>query len=343
MIKDMGTPSLMCGRARRHLHRKSLVVGSLLVAILIFIIALAVAFAGSDRGAAALFVLSLTWVVWVVGLVLLLVGVTSEMRARRINRDDWATANSLAAHAQQLLARAATEAYSSDAVMRLDTHRVLEVERHFDEKTAGEARGTLAHQFSMFGQSFGLGYAANNRTSVAAGVHSAAINGMSDVLLRLSSTTRHDLMGDALFALFEVHDASGQPDTLRVTALSNGAVTEWIHALVLQTAEQLGMDTHSGVTVEAYASRIADHFAPADVSYLSDRLRLALAQIERGEEPPSIYVEGVPSGRGAIVATSARVGEADALRIFPTALPAMWGHTVGGALAAAVPPKEISA
>lgn len=327
----------MCGRARRHLRRKSLVVDSLLVAILIFIIALAVAFVGSDTGAAALFVLSLTWVVWVVGLILLLVGVTSEMRARRINCDDWATANSLAAHAEQLLARAETEAYS------LDVHRVLEVERHFDEKTAGEARGTLAHQFSMFGQSFGLGYAANNRTSVAAGVHSAAINGMSDVHLRLSSTTRHDLMGDALFALFEVHDASGQPDTLRVTALSNGAVTEWIHALVLQTAEQLGMGTHSGVTVEAYASRIADHFAPADVSYLSDRLRLALAQIERGEEPPSIYVEGVPSGRGAIVATSARVGEADALRIFPTALPAMWGHTVGGALAAAVPPKEISA
>jgi len=228
-------------------------------------------------------------------------------------------------------------------VTRLDPRRVLEVERHFDEKTSGEVRGTLMHQFSMFGQSFGLGHAAGARTSVAGGVHSTAIRGMSDVHLNLASSTRHDLVGDALFALFETHDSAGYGDTLRVTALSNGAVVEWIHALVTQTAQKFGMDTHSGTTLQAYARRIAGHLAPADVSYLSDRLHLALAQEKRGEHPPQIFVEGVPSGRGAVVATSARIGSTDNLCIVPTALPSMWGRAVGDALAAAAPPKEITA
>lgn len=334
----------MCGRARRHLHRKSLIVGIVLLAFVAALLLLPLLLAQTSSGVISgmLAVLFFTSALWIVAIILVIVGVLGETKARRINREDWATATALADRAEELLRQPAQSAYTSGAVISLDPHRVLEVERHFDEKTAGEARGTLMHQFSMFGQSFGVGYAAGNRTSVGASVHSGAIRGMSDVHLSLASTTRNDLMGDALFALFETKDADGSADTLRVTAVSNGAVLDWIRGLIDQTAQQFGMDTHSGVTVQSYAPRLAAHFAPADVSYLSDRLHLALAQDKRGEQAPAIAVDGVRSGRGAVVATSARIGSGDDLRIFPTAFPAMWGSAVGGALAAATSPAQIS-
>lgn len=340
----MSTPPSMCHRARRHLHRTALVIGMILLVITGLLLALPLFVAQSSSGVVGgmVAVLFFTTIVWIPGLVLAIVGIVGEVKARRINREDWATATSLAEHMDRLLEQPAAHAYSSGSVIRLDPRRVLEVERHFDEKTAGEARGTLMHQFSMFGQSFGMGYAAGGRTSVGASVHSGAIKGMSDVHLALASTTRHDLMGDALFALFETQDGTGSADTLRVTALSNGAVLEWIHGLVQQTAQRFGTDTHSGVTIQAYAPRLAAHYGPADVSYLSDRLHLVLAQEKKGEQAPVIRVDGVPSGRGAIVATSATIGAADDLRVFPTAFPAMWGTTVGGALAAAAPSTQIA-
>lgn len=340
----MSTPPSMCGRARRQLHRTGLTIGIVLLAIIGLFLTLPLIIAQTASGvlggmAAILF---FSTIVWIPGVVLVIVGVLGEFKARRINREDWATATALASHADRLLAQPAALAYSSGSVIQLDPRRVLEVERHFDEKTAGEARGTLMHQFSMFGHSFGVGYATGDRSSVGASVHSGAIRGMSDVHLSVASTARHDLMGDALFALFETRDETGAADTLRVTALSNGAVLEWIHGLVEQTAQRFGLDTHSGATIQAYAQRLAAHFAPADVSYLSDRLHLALAQDTRGEDAPAIHVDGVPAGRGAIVATSATIGAADDLRIFPTAFPAMWGESVGGALAAASPSKQIA-
>lgn len=340
----MSTPPAMCGRARRHLHRKALTIGIVLLVITALLLILPVTFANSASGVlgGVLAVLFFTTLLWIPGLVLVIVGVLGELKARKINREDWATAVALAEHAERLMQQPPAGAYTSGAVIRLDPQRVLEVERHFDEKTAGEARGSLMHQFSMFGQSFGVGYAAGRRTSVGTSVHSGAIQGMSDLHLAVASTTRHDLMGDALFALFETRDQAGSADTLRVTALSNGAVLEWIHALVAQTAQRLGLDTHSGATVQNYAPRLASHFGPADVSYLSDRLHLALAQDKRGEQTPVISVDGVRAGRGAIVATSASIGAADQLRIFPTAFPAMWGDAVGGALAAAAPSKQIA-
>lgn len=230
----MSKPPTMSGRASRHLHRKSLVIGPVLLLLTAGLLALPLLIAetGNGKFGGVITVLLFTMLLWAPGLVLTIVGALGEAKARRTNRDDWATAEALAVHADQLLAQPPSRAYTSDAVIHLDPQRVLEVERHFDEKTAGEARGTLMHQFSMFGHSFGLGYAAGQRTTVAGGVHSAAIKGMSDVHLSLSSTTRHDLMGDALFALFETRDADGMADTLRVTALSNGAVMEWIHGLI---------------------------------------------------------------------------------------------------------------
>lgn len=230
-------------------------------------------------------------------------------------------------------------------MIRLNSQRVLEVERHFDEKTAGETRGTPMYEFSMFGRSFGAGYAAGGRSSVSSSVHAAAIQGMSDVHLAVATTTGQDLTGDALFALFETRDEHGAADPLRVTALCNGTVLEWIPALVEQMAHRFGLDTHFGVAIQNYAPRLASHFGTAVVSYLSVRLHPAFAQDKRCEQMPVISVGGVQAraGRGAIVATSASIGGSDQLRIFPTAFPAMWGDAVGGALAASSSAKQVAA
>src|SRR5699024_12407189 len=122
-------------------------------------------------------------------------------------------------------------ARSSAAVPERTPQALIEVERHSDQRTAGDVRGTVLHQFSMFGTSIGVGHAAGSRSMVSGGAISGAIKGLSDVHLSLASTTRSDLMGDAIFALFATRDSAGSPDTLRVTAPSNGAVRGWMRVL----------------------------------------------------------------------------------------------------------------
>jgi len=348
----MSKPPGLSGRARRQLHRKSLIVGPILLGIFLLCGLLGWAVmsgtgSSTDQLIGALVgMLVFGGAFGLVGAVLTIVGVLGERKARRINTEDWALAESIAERCDSLLRAPPHTAYSSAAVRELTPQALIEVERHFDQRTAGDVRGTVMHQFSMFGTSIGVGHAAGSRSMVSGGAISGAIKGLSDVHLSLASTTRSDLMGDAIFALFETRDSAGSPDTLRVTALSNGAVLDWMHALVQQTAQAFGMDTHTGTTISAYAGRLAGHFGPADVSYLSDRLHLLAAQTKRGEQTAPVTLRGVPSGRGAIVATSARIGSGDGhpeLRVFPTAFPSLWGEQVGAAIEAAGLPRSLTA
>ncbi|WP_422116495.1 hypothetical protein [Brachybacterium sp. UNK5269] len=73
----MSTPPAMCGRARRHLHRKALILGTILLVIVGFFLALPAIFAQSASGAmSGIFaVLFFTSMLWIVGLVLVIVGV----------------------------------------------------------------------------------------------------------------------------------------------------------------------------------------------------------------------------------------------------------------------------
>ena len=341
----MSKPPSMSGRARRHLHRKSLVFGPILL-VIVALIALA-AWLISSGGPSPVFTtvlitLGVGSIPGTVGIVLTLVGVLGERKARRINREDWTLAEAIADRCEQILQLPPHTAYNSRQVRDAAPQQLLEVERHFDARTAGDVRGAVMHQFSMFGTSLGLGQAVGSRSVVSGGALSGAMRGLSDVHLTLSSTTRSELMGDAICALFETRGAEGHPDTLRVTALSNGAVQDSMRALVQQTVGAFGLDTHSGVTVNDYAGRIAAHFAPGDVSYLSDRLHLVAAQTKRGEVPPPVAIRGVPAGRGAVVVTSATIGDGPVLQVFPTAFPQLWGTQIGEAIRAAEQPQLVT-
>lgn len=347
----MSKPPTMSGRARRYLHRKSLVVGPILLAVFALWGVIGWAATADAETAEGRLVGALTGMFLfgglfgLIGVILTGAGVLGELKARRINREDWALAQSIADRCEALLRQPSHTAYSSAAVQEVAPQHLLEVERHFDQRTAGDVRGTVMHQFSLFGATLGVGRTVGSRSVVSGGAISGALKGLSDVHLTLASTTRSDLMGDAIFALFETSGPDGSPDTLRVTALSNGAVLDWVRALVGQTAQAFGMDTHTGVTISNYAARLAAHFGPADVSYLSDRLHLVAAQTKRGEEPAPVTLRGVPAGRGAMVATTARVGgngQPD-LQVFPTAFPVLWGETVGEAIDAAGSPKTLAA
>ena len=341
----MSKPPSMSGRARRYLHRKSLVIGPILLLIVV-LIAVAAWFISSGGlnpvFTTVLITLGVGSIPGTIGIVLTLVGALGERKARRINREDWALAEAIAGRCEQILQLPPHTAYSSQEVREAAPQQLLEVQRHFDERTVGDVRGTVMHQFSMFGTSLGLGQAVGSRSVISGGALSGAMRGLSDVHLNLSSTTRRDLMGDAIFALFETRDAAGHPDTLRVTALSNGAVQDSMRALVQQTVGAFGLDTHSGVTVNEYAGRVAAHFAPGDVSYLSDRLHLVAAQTQRGEVPPPVAIRGVPAGRGAVVVTSAQIGDGPVLQVFPTAFPQIWGTQIGAAIRAVEQPQLIT-
>lgn len=349
----MSKPPQMSARARLHRHRKSLAFGTLLIGF-VLLIGVAGWFlmrAGGETDAATQLAGALFLMVFaggslgVVGFVLLTVGLLGERKANKVNRVDWALAERLANHCEALLQEPPHIAYVAENVQEFTPHRLIEVERHFDERTAGDARGAAMHQFSMFGSAVSVSQAEGKKSALTVGGFSGAVRGLSDLHLTLAATTRRDLMGDALFALFETRGSGGQPDTLRVTALSNGAVRDWMQTLVHQTANTFGMDTHSGVTISAYADRIVAHFAPSDVSYLSDRLHLVASQTARGDQATPLVIRGIPSGRGAIVATSAQIDGPDqgSLRVFPTRFPALWGNRVGTAIAGDGPRAELSA
>lgn len=90
-----------CSRARNQLHRTALTVG--IVLLLILPVVFADTAAEILGGMAA--VLFNTTLAWIPGLVLTIVGVLAESRAKRAKREDWATAIVLADHAEQLLQR----------------------------------------------------------------------------------------------------------------------------------------------------------------------------------------------------------------------------------------------
>lgn len=109
----------MCGRARRQLHRTALTIGIVLLAIVALLLALPVIFAQSAEGiiGGMVAVLFFTSILWIVGLVLSIVGVLGGFKTKRINREDWATATAIAAHADDLLRQPTASAHTSGSVI----------------------------------------------------------------------------------------------------------------------------------------------------------------------------------------------------------------------------------
>jgi hypothetical protein len=270
-------------------------------------------------------------------MICLAVWFVGERRARVFNRTDWALADGLAGALDRLGHTGRLEAYEHrQALQIIPNGRLIEIERHFDHQTQGAIAGTMAHTLRMFGStvSAGLGQVSRSGTMVSGslGSFSGSISGLSQVELGLSSTTRADLTGDALFAVFEAVDPTGHRDTYRVISMSQPAVRSWIDALVRHAADQFGgAATHCGSTVLAWSGTLMARFQPQDISYVTDRLKSVLARPYGDREPVEII--GTPAGRNAVVATSVRIGGGEELWTMPSRFPQLFGTAVAEGIA----------
>lgn len=275
------------------------------------------------------------------GLGLVAFGLWKDQVARRFNREDSARADRLEAALAQLCRTQPEAAYAKDDyISHVASGRLVEMERHFDSVTAGQVIGSLQHQLGFFGRTFttGAGYGCG---AAASSNSWGRMTGQSSVALKISATTRDNLLGDALFAVVEVGDRNDDFDTVRVLGLAEPAVKSWIVDLTHRAADQVGGPrTHSGRAVAAWSTRLADMFGNTQVSYASDQL--AAVSRRPDQERPLIGLEGVAVGHNAVLASMLSVGNRS-VRLFPHRLPSMLGAAMTNAVGQAVAPTAPAA
>lgn len=275
----------------------------------------------------------------VIGLIALAVGIVGEVRARRFNRADWALADSLGGALTELWHTPPPAAYEPhQQLATVPGARLVEIERHFDQQTEGAIAGTMSHKMKMFGTTFSTSYgrAVGDRgfASSSLGGFSGSIKGLSTVDLSISTTTRDNLMGDALFSVFEAPGPAGARDTWRVISMSQPGVRSWINDLVQQTAQQFGGTmTHSGTTVSTWSGNLMAQFQPGDISYVTDRLKAIASRPYENREPVDII--GTPAGRNAVMVTSVRIAGGEELLLMPSAFPGLFGTAIARGVAGA--------
>lgn len=270
------------------------------------------------------------------GVIFLIIGITGEVKSRKFNKLDWALADGLAVSLNDLWHQPSETAFAaSDGLAAVQNARLVEIERHFDQQTEGAIAGTMTHQMRMFGTSFSSSYGSARSTgggrssfsSSSVGAFSGTIKGLSQVNLGVSTTTRNNLMGDALFSVFEAAGPAGERDTYRVISMSRPGVESWINDMVSFAAQQVGgPQTHAGATVLSWAGRLMAQFAPGDISYVTDRLKALAARPY--EERGAVFIQGAPTGRNAVIATTMKIGAGEDLRLMPSRFPLMFGHAV---------------
>lgn len=270
------------------------------------------------------------------GLIFLIIGISGEIRSKRFNRRDWALADALHESLGELWHVPAESAYQlveGDAT--ISGARLVEIERHFDSQTEGAINGTMSHQLRMFGTSFSASYGSARATgrgtssmsSTSAGFFSGSIKGLSEVNLNVSTTTRNNLMGDALFAVFEAPGPAGVRDTYRVISMSQPGVISWLRELIGFAANQVGGPrTHAGGTVLSWVDNLVGRFAPTDISYVTDRLKALHSRTP--EERETVTVHGTTAGRNAVIATSISIGGTQPLSMMPSRFPALFGRAL---------------
>jgi hypothetical protein len=299
-------------------------------------------FSGADGGAD--FVLS--GLLAIVGGPLLFVGIRAEQRARAFNREDMAIANSISHELTGLVNASPAAAFDGDEQSwEVPFGTVVELQRHFDRDTAGSLLGTLDHRLSMFTRSFGVGVAqARSSVLLAGGVSGTRgfMSGVSNVDVTMSSTTRDNLMGDALFSVLEVPSRNGTNDTMRVISMSQPGAASWIANLVTNVGNGLGArSTHAGATVLNFVTPLTGHFAPRDISYATDRLMALERRSRISGDAPGIAAFGEPIGRNAMLATRLRFDDGQVTSLFPARFPAILGRSIGAATTAAIQQLEV--
>lgn len=289
----------------------------------------------------------------IIGIPLSLVGFSAGRKARRFNRHDTAVAGRIGDEFWNMLQRPALPAYApDDQGWEISEARVVELERHFDQETAGNLNGALHHNFSSFSSSFGLsvGRAGQDWFGAASASNSRGLlTGISNANLTMHSTTRDNLMGDALFSVLEFPTGSGDLDTMRLISMSQPGAAAWLGDLINVVGQNLGRhSTHSGATVLRHLPDLVAHFTPKDVSYTTDRLK-ALERRQRDTGlVPTLHAFGQPIGRNAMIATEIRFADGQRSHLFPLQFPRMLGHAIGKASNSAmeslsqIPPKAIA-
>lgn len=280
-------------------------------------------------------------ILFILGVIFLIIGVRGQLKANEFNRADWAMADALAAELEQLWRTPATAAYEQpEDLATVPNARLVEIERHFDQQTEGAIIGTMSHKLKMFGRTFNgtYGRARHNAggrssfSSVSLGGFRGSINGLSEVDLGLSSTTRDNLMGDALFSVFEAPGPAGARDTYRVISMSQPGVGSWVTDLVQQVSGQLGgRQTHSGTTVATWAGNLRAQFLPGDISYVTDRLKAISARPSEEREP--VTIAGTEAGRNAVLASRIQIAGGEELRLMPSAFPGLLGTAIAHGIA----------
>lgn len=322
----MSKPPSYSPIALRQKHPKSFATGVacyLTFAPVIFFATLLASSSGRDAFEMFLF---LAIVLLAIPTIFLLFGIAGAVRARRINKNDWARANAVADAMNGLLTHQRDEAYGNVSQWAsLSSSTILEAERHFDSDIGGKITGEVASRFSLRGAGFHTGLGRVQPTFFGAG-----IAGHSIADLDVNLTQRTNLLSDALFAVVETRDAQGRRDTVRAVSSSSGGTAAYMSSLVHQAAEQLGGNmTHAGTTLRQYTNRIIGHFMPEDSSYLTDQVKWA-----KMNEDVTVEFWGMDVGRNSKFVVFASIDGKEALHVYPVQFPELFGRALGTALSA---------
>ncbi|MFQ4147944.1 hypothetical protein AAGW05_04490 [Arthrobacter sp. LAPM80] len=272
-----------------------------------------------------------------IGIPLLISGIRAWRKAVAFNEADYAFSLRIHAQLSALAALPHEAVFGSDASC-VDIHgaRVVELERHFDQETSGAITGSLNHSMSMFGASVShsRGYISGatetsaRTSSSSVSVMRGMIKGVSTVQLGMSSTTRSNLLGDALFSVLEFTGNDGHRDTMRLVSMSAPAAGQWMGDLIHGVSQSLGGPaTHAGKAVADWIQPLVNSFAPRDISYATDRLKA----MERDKKTTLPTASGQLVGRNAMLATSIEFSGGTTTRLFPHKFPVMFGASIGHA------------
>ncbi len=268
-----------------------------------------------------------------IGVPLLLTGLNAWRKAVAFNETDYAFSRSIHQELSTLANLPHESAFGTDATcVSVRTASVVELERHFDQDTSGAIVGSLDHSMKMFGHSAGIGagrlFGSGNMLTANVSTMRGFINGVSNAQLAMSSTTRANLLGDALFSVLEFTGTDGHPDTMRLVSMSGPAATHWMGDLIHGASQCLGgTATHAGQSVAHWINPLVANFTPRDISYTTDRLKA----MERHQDMTLPMASGQLVGRNAILATAIEFSNGTVTRLFPHRFPAMFGACIGRA------------